>query len=143
MTIRPLTPLHLSDPTPLGDLNGFLTHLEWLEDVEVRTEGEAIDSGSEAATDLRLLAITAALQQSPSSLEQSSEDMAPAVSTASNLQSSISSWAFSNEPYPLSEAFGSLECRKGDGKVGQREWVCLLQPALSLLFHSCYTLIGR
>lgn len=59
LSIRPLSPVHLSDSTDLEqDAPGTLTHLEWLEDV-VLPSGLSLEMGSEDAVDLRLLAVTA------------------------------------------------------------------------------------
>lgn len=41
----------------------------------------------------------------------------------------MTSWAFSNEPLALSEAFAGLECKKGDATTGSQEWVRL--PSIS------------
>lgn len=59
LSIRPLSPVHLSDSTDLDqNAPGTLTHLEWLEDLALPLN-PAPGAGSEAAVDLRLLAVSA------------------------------------------------------------------------------------
>lgn len=81
LTIKPLSPLHLSDPTLLGSsIEGTLTHLDWLEDIELPSSfsssasnvgsppaagaaaggGGGEGEGSESSCDLHLLAVLAA-----------------------------------------------------------------------------------
>lgn len=59
LTIRPLPPLYLTNPTDSGNSNslGELTHLDWLEDVELPVP--SADHTSQSGVDLRLLAVSA------------------------------------------------------------------------------------
>lgn len=41
-----------------------------------------------------------------------------------------------NEPYELSEAFAGLDCKKGQAKAGEREWV---RPGMSIRVGHFYT----
>ncbi|KAM0748877.1 hypothetical protein T439DRAFT_56433 [Meredithblackwellia eburnea MCA 4105] len=140
VSLRPLAPIHLSDPSDFQfPANGVLTHLDWLEDISLpppmpvspkpldhtsRTPPDVIKAENaryeaelaswkvktverearEEGVDLRLVAIVA----SPT------ED--------GYQSSSLASWAFSNPPYALSEAFSRLECKKADVSFGPREW---------------------
>lgn len=80
LSIKPLSRLHISDPTLLGQtIKGSLTHLDWLEDIELPSfissnasndgspltggagggGGGAGEEGSESSCDLHLLAVLA------------------------------------------------------------------------------------
>lgn len=124
--MRPLAPLHLTDGLDETDRaeSTALTHLEWLEDVQIPKAGSP--AGSEPSVDLRLLAVTASCEQrrdlvTSVTLTHFSHFTAAAGQTA--YRSRATSWALSNEPYQLTEAFAGLDCKKSDVTTGEREWV--------------------
>lgn len=51
-----------------------------------------------------------------------------AANEEGNFNSTLSTWALSNEPFIFSEAFPSLECKKLDLTRGLAEWVSFLLP---------------
>lgn len=88
---------------PTGTAPGPLTHLAWLENVELPNPAAPPAAGSEASYDLRLLAVSASAADA-------------------NAHSTLATYAFCEEPYQLSEAFAGLECKKGDATVGGKVW---------------------
>jgi hypothetical protein len=133
LTLRPLAPIYLADPMD-GDnssTHGDLTHLEWLEDVELLSEGK-VDKGSENAVNLRLLAVMASRKLAAREGRANAEYYfsANAESDDQEVRSSMTTWALSSEPYLFSEAFAALEAKKADVVAGEREWV--RRPLLSL-----------
>lgn len=100
LSVRALPPIFLCDPMDSNLAGETLTHLEWLEDVVLPEDGNA-----EAAADLRLLAVLSS--------------RAPSGSPISSL---LVSWAASNEPYQLSDAFNNLEGKKLEVTAGEKDW---------------------
>lgn len=124
LTIRPLSPVPLSDAAnPTQTACGALTHLEWLEDVDLPTSSVATDA-TEPPLDVRLLAVTA----SSEFVHRRHSGSAPCLTLSfiaahnSTAHSALATYSFTNLPYVLSEAFAALECKKGDATAGEPVW---------------------
>ncbi|GAA5900044.1 uncharacterized protein JCM6883_006074 [Sporobolomyces salmoneus] len=110
LTVRPQPHFFASPPTFASNAeqedvqDGTITHLAFLEDNHLSSNETSSSSGSESAVDLRLLVVSTSVSNS-------------------SPRSSLANYAFSNEPYALSEAFSHLECRKADLQtVDLGEW---------------------
>ncbi|GAA5942640.1 uncharacterized protein JCM15063_000848 [Sporobolomyces koalae] len=109
LTVKPQPHLFAAPPTfvPINDdesevvQTAKISTLAFLEDSAFGVSDS--QPGSESAVDLQLLVVATALDSRPRTF--------------------LSSYALSNEPYPLSEAFAHLECKKADlSSVDLGEW---------------------